>query len=192
MSSKKNPTPYPDRPAIIRAARSGDESLFDRLTEEDRALYLLYRDFPLAGEPALSAAPANWVRKAMAIPEVSSARSIMRRLAGVLIFDSWAGLPAIGTRSTATEERRLRFAADHISLDLRAEHRRGGWQFTARLSGLAAETLPVMLADRQEVFADTEGFYHWTSPAPPVQISLKSPTYLIELAEITWHPDSRS
>lgn len=191
MDSKKDPTAYPDRPTIIKAARAGDESLLGRLTEADRLLFFLYRDFPLAGEPMLSSAPENWVRKAMAIPEADTQPSLVRRLAGVLTFDSWASLPAVGTRSSAIDERRLRFAADQLTLDIRAEHHRRTWQFTARVYGLGADAVaPTLVVEDSEVFADTDGFYHWTSPTPPVRISLKSPSYLIELAEISWQPHS--
>lgn len=193
MDSKKNPTAYPDRPAIIKAARAGDESLLGRLTDEDRLLFFLYRDFPFAGKPMLASTPEALVARAMAVSGADRQPSLLRRLAGVLTFDSWAGLPAVGTRSTVVDERRLRFAADDLTLDIRAEHRRGSWQFTAKVYGQAADTeAPTLIAGEVEVSAGTDGFYHWISPTPPVRISLKSPTYLIELAEISWQPHSHN
>ena len=141
MTRSDNKPPYPNRPAILAAAKAGDLAVRKRLTPDDQIFFDLVAIYPVAGEAPLSSAPAAWIKQAAALAEAGRQPSRLTRLIGPLTFDSWTHQPALGTRSVAAAERRIRFEADPFKLDLRAEFRSGEWHFVGRLVA-APESAP--------------------------------------------------
>ena len=187
MTKSDKKPPYPNRPAIIAAAKAGDLALRKRLTPDDQLFFDLVTAYPVAGEAPLSSAPAAWIKKAAALAETSRQPSRLARLLGALTFDSWTHQPALGTRSVAAAERRIRFEAEGLKLDLRAELRSGRWHFVARVIAEEHPAAPyTLVADGVEVYPDDNGFYHWSSPNPPATVVLQSDSTTVELAPLSW------
>jgi hypothetical protein len=184
--SDKKP-PYPNRPAIITAAKAGDLALRKQLTPDDQLFFDLVAAYPVAGEAPLSSAPAAWIKRAAALADSARQPSRLARLLGALTFDSWSQQPALGTRSVAAAERRVRFEAEGLKLDLRAELRSGQWHFVARIVAAEQPDSPyTLVANDVEVYPDDNGFYHWSSPNPPATVVLKSDDTTVELAPLSW------
>ena len=187
MTKSDKKPPYPNRPAILAAAKAGDLSVRELLTPEDQLFFDLAAAYPVTGEAPLSSAPAAWIKRAAALADPNREPSRLARLLARLTFDSWSHQPAMGTRSVASAERRIRFEADGVKLDLRAELRSGAWYFIARIVAAPDESSTcTLVADGTEVFPDNNGFYHWSSPQPPETIVLTSESTTVELASLSW------
>ncbi|MCM2271612.1 MAG: hypothetical protein NDJ18_03530, partial [candidate division Zixibacteria bacterium] len=64
---------------------------------------------------------------------------------------------------------------------------------TAQVTGdMVTPELVRLLADKQEVTANTSGFYEWSSIKPPKHIRIKADDLRLELPELLWKPSSRT
>lgn len=186
MSKREKEPIYPNRPAVLTAARTGDLAVRKQLTPEDQLYFDLAARFDVVGEIPLSSAPAAWIKRAGSLADPQPTRSRLARLIGKLTFDSWSHQPALGTRSVASAERRVRFEADGLKLDLRAELHSGAWHFVGRIVVQPDEESYRLVANDEEIFADDTGFFHWSSPNPPSTVALVSGNTTVELAALSW------
>lgn len=147
--------------------------------------------YPLAGRLPLTEPPASWVAKAieLASPAIGAIEKL-RKLVGKLVFDSWVLPLPVTARGLPPENRRLRFEAEQIMFDLRAERHPGGWSFVAQAtspSGLVRE----MRTGRKRLRPDENGIFQWTDRQPPRKVTLQIDDVLLELPELTWKPPRR-
>ena len=92
---------------------------------------------------ALPSAPVELVQRAVDAwqaaqpsPLQAAAREVLRRVAAVLSFDSWAAAPvAYGVRSAGHDVRHLLFSADGRDIDLRLAPRDGRFALTGQVLG---------------------------------------------------------
>lgn len=153
-----------------------------------RELVELFRTFAVAGRLRLPDAPAGWIAKAEAIAIQRNPLEQLKRLVGDLILDTW-GMPApVGVRGPgALDQRRLRFHAEDIELDLRAERRAKGWALIAQASVSAGHGEKAWLeVDGKTHFAGADGLYQWWSPRPPKRILFGIGSRMVELPELAW------
>ena len=187
---------HPTRQELMSAAKARSSRIAAHLgaCEDCRQLFEMFTAFPVAGEIALPDAPTGWIIKARSIAVSSNPLFAIKGLAAKLSFDSWKIPHAVGVRSQGGEQdRRLRFEVGSMVLDLRAEKGTSGWDFTAQVTGeMVSPELVRLLADKQEVTANTSGFYEWSSIRPPKYIRIKADDLQLELPELSWKPSSRT
>lgn len=176
------------RKELIELAQKQPERLPGHLTEcvECREMVELFRIYAVANRPPLPDAPKAWVDKAVAIMKGAGVRSKLKRLSAVITFDSWAAPQPVGVRSeAASEHRRLRFTADDIVFDLRAERLQKSWVLVAQVKS-KSDVAVVLEADKKVISPDKSGLYQWSGTKPPRRISLKSDAFDIRLPELVW------
>lgn len=174
---------------LLKAAqeRSGSyQAHLDSCAECRNELKLLAR-YVVAGKVALPEPPEVWVTKAiaLAVPKPSLAKRLGAIIAE-LTFDSWS-LPApAGVRGMAPlTQRRLRFTAEPVTLEIRAEKKTQQWSFVAQTGGVSPEKCVLEVAGAK-LRADAEGFIQWTSKTPPRSLILTAGDLVIEAPELSW------
>lgn len=153
-----------------------------------RELVELFRTYAVAGKLPLSDAPSGWIARAQAVAEPRKPLEHLKRLLADLILDTW-GMPVpVGVRGSGTlDQRRLRFRAEEIELDLRAERRAKSWSLIAQASLPAEHDEKTWLeVDGQVYFAGEDGVYQWWSARPPKRILLGIGGRMVVLPELTW------
>jgi hypothetical protein len=160
-----------------------------RLSQADRLQAELFLRYQVANEPPLPDAPAGWRQKATELGESrSAARELLGRIAATLTFDSWATAPG-GIRSVAStmEERRLRFEANGIILDIRAERRGDSWDFVAGiLQGIAGDSKISLTVGASTIKPGETGALQWSSKRLPARLTLHIDDASVDLPEIHW------
>ncbi|MEW5923818.1 MAG: hypothetical protein AB1746_07510 [Candidatus Zixiibacteriota bacterium] len=176
------------RKELIEIAKEQPGRLPDHLAEcaECRELVELFRTYAVVNRPHLPDAPEAWIIRSTAIMTGAGIKSKLKRLKAVIAFDSWAVPHPVGVRSeVASEHRRLRFTAENIVFDLRAEHLQKSWVLVAQIKG--GSDVPIVLeADKKVIRPDKSGLYQWSGTKPPRRISLRSDEFDIRLPELVW------
>lgn len=188
---KRNPmSEHPDRTELIKAARKGDKKLLEHITScpECRQALELLQAYDFCGSAPLPDPPAAWTEKAAAIMKPSKSSRKVRAMVARLVFDSWAMPQALGVRGgSSLDERRLRFEAEGISLDLRAEKSQKEWAFVAQIvdkTGTGAT--PTLEVDSKPLPAASGSLVQWTSARPPTRISIRSADLVVHTPELKW------
>lgn len=153
-----------------------------------RELAELFRAYAVAGKLPLADAPAGWIAKAEAIAGKRNPLERFTRLMADLVLDTWS-LPApVGVRGPgALSQRRLRFRAEEIELDVRAERREKGWALIAQVSlPVESDKKTWLEVDGKVYYAGTDGLYQWWSARPPKQILFGLGGRLVVLPELAW------
>lgn len=177
------------RQELLKAVqeRSDDnQAHLDSCAECRNELKLLAR-YMVAGKVALPEPPEGWVNEAIAL--AAPKLSLARRLGGIiaeLTFDSWS-LPApAGVRGMAPlTQRRLRFTAEPLTLEIRAEKKAQQWSFVAQTAGISPEECVLEVAGAK-LRADAEGFFQWSSKTPPRSLILTAGNLVVEAPELSW------
>lgn len=181
---------HPDRKELVNAARRGEQTIKEHLDScpECRLLVDLLKTYDVAGKLPLSDPPEAWVRRAIEIMQPSGASHKVRARVAELIFDSWAMPQPVGVRGTSSlDERRVRFEAEGVSFDLRAERSRKGWAFIGQIVGKSSNwSEPVLEVDSKPVPPDAGALYQWTSSRPPRKISIRSSDLVVHMPELKW------
>lgn len=142
--------------------------------------------YQVAGKLPLTEPPDAWVARAKEIATAASPVSFIRSLLAKLVFDSWASPHPVGVRGEAAiEQRRIRFEAAPVAVDLRAEHLKSGWSFVAQVTGVELSQAQLS-ADRKLLALDEHGICQWSTPKPPRKLAVVTSTHSVELPEITW------
>jgi hypothetical protein len=103
-------------------------------------------------------------------------------------YDSWRSSPATVLRDAARGmERRLRFIAGKISLELVVERRPEGYSFVARCyRGGRPSTEYILKVGRERLQPEYRSCYFWTSRKPPRNMQLLSPFLKVDLDRVQW------
>ena len=179
-----------NRKELIEAAKKRKIPKSGHLAEcqECRNAVQLLGTFPVFGALPLNDVPKAWIDKAVSIMKNSEISYNIKNIKAKLVFDSWTTPQVIGVRGgNSTCDRRLRFKAETISFDLRAEKREKIWMFTARASGddITGDTL-IMTIGKQKFQADKSGIFEWQASRPPKKITLQTDDCTIGLPELLW------
>jgi hypothetical protein len=148
----------------------------------------LFRTFAVAGKLPLPDAPAGWIAKAEAVAGRKKPLEQLKRLVAELVFDTWEMPAPVGVRGPgALDQRRLRFRAEEIELDIRAERRAKGWALIAEASVPADNNEVTWLeVDGNTYFAGADGLYQWWSTRPPKQVQFGLGGRLVVFPELAW------
>ena len=161
---------------------------------ECRDAAVLLHSYSLAGVAHLADAPSLFIERAATIPLKKSLFENVKSIVAQLTFDSWTVAHPIGVRGeAATSDRRLRFEAEGIDFDFRAEQLKGGWAFVAQVTGASQSLERVTIqADKRELLPDSGGLFQWTANKPPKKIVLHSDDLVIEVPDLSWKkPNSK-
>ncbi|GEM_PF-749423 len=176
------------RKELLEMARDKNRKLPRHLKDcpECRQEWELLQAFPVAGQLPLPDAPSGWIEKAVALGKKDRLLGKLKTLIAELTFDSWKIPQPVGVRGDALQDqRRLRFQADKIGVDIRAEHADEGWVFVGQLSGVEIGEA-VLKVGKRTVQPDPHGFYQWSSKTPPGEIFLQAGEASIKLPKIKW------
>jgi hypothetical protein len=183
-------TSHPDRAELLKALQGPTPSVAEHLKgcSVCRELFDLLAAYPVAGELMLTSAPPAWIERAASIMSSGHIATTIRTLLARVAFDSWAVPSAVGVRSVAGgTERRLRFEAESLVFDLRAEKSAAGWDFVAQVvSDRTPAPIMQLRAGRTVIPTTPNGLYHWSSKRPPAKLALYVDGTLIELPEVPW------
>lgn len=151
-------------------------------------LFQLLSEFELAGAEPMVPSDQTAVAQLVSIAKRQKSTTGLRMALGRLTADSWNNIPALQLRNVASGvERRLRFQAGRIALEIVAERNREGWEFTARAYNRNRVTTAfVIKAGHRKFIADSSGFYYWSSERPPSTIQLLSDTQTVDFKDISW------
>ncbi|MDD4051249.1 MAG: hypothetical protein PHR28_05045 [candidate division Zixibacteria bacterium] len=153
-----------------------------------RELVELFRTFAVAGNLPLPDAPAGWIAGAEAVAEQRKPLEQLKRLVADLILDTWRMPAPVGVRGPgALDQRRLRFRAEEIEFDLRAERRVKGWALIAQTSSPTGHDEKTWLeVDGKVHFAGADGLYQWWSARPPKHILFGIGGRMVVFPELAW------
>lgn len=142
--------------------------------------------FQVAGNLPLAEPPDAWVARAMQIAKRETLVSSVKSVFAKLVFDSWACPQPVGIRGEAAiEQRRVRFEAAPVAVDIRAEHLKTGWSFVAQVTGVEYGQTQ-LVADRKLLSLDEHGICQWSHSKPPKKIAIVTTTQSVELPDIPW------
>jgi hypothetical protein len=150
------------------------------------------RSFEFAGQEKLEDAPSGWIKKAASITETKGVTARAKNIMARLTFDSWAVPQPIGVRDQShISDRRIRFQAEDIVLDFRAERQSTGWAFVAQVTAEKAADAILELG-KKRVRADTTGLFQWTSRRPLTGLIVRCGDVTITLPELSWKDPQQS
>jgi hypothetical protein len=183
------------RKELIKVARSGELPERGHLAtcEQCRNEVLLLREYYMANQKPLPDAPQAWIKKAIDIARATGAGQKIRHLLAKIVFDSWKMPYPVGVRGEESlSDRRIRFEAEGLTLDIRAEKYERNWTFVAEISGKDIAGSEVILeADSRKYVPGAGGLYQWSSKRAPKKILLHSRNSIIELPELKWQKPRR-
>jgi len=181
---------HPTRKELIIAARTGSAIPKEHLGSCGwcNEYFELLRLFEFAGELPLVDAPQSWINRAVTVAEKPDKLKTLKSLVASIAFDSWSMPVPQGIRGeTLMQERRISFGAANKTLDLRAEHRKNRWDFTARITDQSGHPVDcTLVVGKRELKADDAGFYQWSSVRPPKSFKLLTVEGEIETPELSW------
>jgi hypothetical protein len=188
---KRNPMfEHPDRAELIKEARSGSKKFREHIKScpECQLAFELLRVYDVAGSSPLPDPPVALTERAAAIMKPHKASQKVRAMVARLVFDSWAMPQPLGVRGgSSLDERRMRFEAEGISLDLRAERSQQEWAFVAEIiDSTGTETIPTLEVDSKRLPTAGESPVQWTAAKPPSKISIRSADLVIHTPELKW------
>lgn len=156
--------------------------------EECREAVHLLQVFDSTGRLPLTDAPEAWVKRAITIAGEAGLTGKIKRLTARLVFDSWTLPQPSGVRGIyAADHRRLRFEANGLSVDIRAERQKRGWECVAHVSGKIAAKTPLLLhLGKKQLPPDSGGLYQWSVKTPPTKLTFSFDDTVIELSGLTW------
>jgi hypothetical protein len=128
------------------------------------------------------------VERLSAVPLLFDVPKGARARHGKVLIDSWSATGGVALRdATAGHIRRLRLGSDDIHLDLVAERRHDGWQFTARAhAGESVSHGFVLKVDARKLLPKSGGYYHWSSRRVPRALELQSADSHVTFEQVVW------
>jgi hypothetical protein len=178
------------REEMLRAIKTGSVPFDAHLKEcpSCSEMFEFLSSIGIANRLPLEQASEDLVSRFSLIPLLVGTQKPARSISGSLRFDSWQHLPAFAARDGAKGmERRMRLKAGRITLELVAEHRPEGWEFTARVYDKREITSGFVLkTGRRKIPAGLQNCFFWSSEKPPRRIQLLSPKVLIDFGPLSW------
>lgn len=184
------------RENLIKAAKDRKSTISGHLAscQECRLELYLLRKYTMTNRIPLQDAPANLIRRAIAIASGPESIEKSKHIVARIIFDSWSVPQPIGVRGTQSlSDRRLRYEWGGLIFDLRAEKHENQWIFVAEAGGIKMADSPVILEiDKKKLSAGSSGLFHWTSKRAPGTILIHYRNTTIKLPEIKWKKPPRN
>ena len=159
--------------------------------EDCRRLVYLLKEFYVIDKDPLQDAPDDLIKKIKSLFKHKSIKKRIQISIARLTFDSWSVVQPIGVRDeSSVDSRRVRFEAENIILDIRAEQQKGCWTFVAQINDDSPEVYEnILKIGKNKLQADSDGLYQWTSKNPPKSISIHTAVKIIEIPKLLWkHP----
>lgn len=141
--------------------------------QECESLLALFRLMPDRSPLPLPNAPTGWIEKAVSIGAKSTGRTVLQRIIGVIVFDSWSAPAPAGVRGHDPDKRKLTLQLAGQTFDLLASHDQSGWLFSGRVEGEGHAALE-LIAGKTIVAPDANGFYTWESSLPPKKLVVRT------------------
>jgi len=193
---KKTASSHPSRQQMLEASKSGNIPFSNHLKHCStcRDLFEFLGSALFQRKISDEKASDRLLTECTQIPLLERSRLATKSRRGQLTSDSWVGMPAAVLRDAASGmERRIRLTCGSLVLDLVAERRPDGWDFSARVyeSRKVASRNYVLQAGRQKLLAGSRGVYTWTANHPPGIIRLLSPEQQINFDRLDWKASDR-
>jgi hypothetical protein len=181
---------HPDRAEMLKAIKSGTVPFASHLDccPACRQLFELLLHYGAAGRGPHAEPSPESVYRHIAIARLAESRRPKRTLAGSVVYDSWAQLPALQMREAALDgERRLRLAASEYSMEFIADRQLKIWDFVARVYDRDTATSEFILQiGRKKLYIRAHQCYFWSAKNPPRRIQLLSPSFRIDFGRLRW------
>jgi hypothetical protein len=156
--------------------------------DDCQRLVYLVKEYYVIGNKILPDAPESLINKVKSLIKTLGIKERSSIHLARLTFDSWSMPQPIGVRDESSmNSRRIRFEAEEIILDIRAEQQKEGWAFVAQInddSPSASEN--ILKVGKKKLHVDPDGLFQWTSKTPPKIISIQTAVKVIKLPEISW------
>ncbi len=138
---------------------------------------------PVEYEPSLES-----VYRHRAIARLVESRHPARTIGGLVVYDSWANLPAVQVRDALLEgERRMRLKAGRFTLELIGDRQLEQWEFVARVYDRTKVTPEFILqVGRKKLYARSQNCFFWSAKRPPRKVQLLSPSTRIDFGTLKW------
>lgn len=122
-----------------------------------------------------------------AIPLLSQKAENIPETAGLVLFDSWAGMAPARRDITPGHLRRVQLQAGKVTVEIVAERQKDEWEFVARIyQGDKVKHDYVIKVGRKKFLAKSGGFFHWTSKSVPRVVELLSYKRKLVFEELAW------
>ncbi len=175
---------------MMKAIETGSVPFEAHLSECENCseMFEFLSSIGIAKRLPLEKASEELISRFSLIPLLAGSQKPSKSISGDVSFDSWSQLPAFAARDGAKGmERRMRLKAGQITLELVAEHRPEGWEFTARVYDKRKVTSNYVLKiGRRKIPAGLQSCFFWSSDTPPRKIQLLSPKVLIDFGPLNW------
>ena len=175
---------------MMKAIETGKVPFGAHLEEcrDCREMFEFLASVDISNRSQLDTPSEELISRLSLIPLLSGTHKPAQTVSGRVGFDSWSQLPALAARDGAKGmERRMRLKAGRITLELVAEHRPEGWEFTARVyDGRQVTSDYVLKVGRKRIPAGLQSCFFWSSERPPKRIQLLSPKVLIDFGQLNW------
>ncbi len=179
---------------MLKAIRTGKIPFQKHLSEcsDCRRQFETFQRYDGSEDLSGDQMPEGLVQRLNAIPDILAARRPSRVVAGEIAHDSWSGVSRAQLRDGSQGlERRMRLSWDNIHLELVAERRTRGWEFTARIyEDNRVSSQYVLRVGKRELLPGTQSCYCWSSSRPPRRLCLQSAEIAIEFGGIVWSKTS--
>jgi hypothetical protein len=181
---------HPTRQELLKAIKNGNISIERHLQEciECSTLYFLLEQYSEYDSLVISRPDDEIIKRYASIPLLSATENKVKPLFGKLVFDSWAGIPALQLRDKDQDGmRRLCMRAGRIRLEIIAERQQYNWSFTARVyddDEIASGW--ILSAGRDKILPDSLGFYQWNTSKKPHSLKLFNLNNKINFKKISW------
>lgn len=126
------------------------------------------------------------ISSCLAIPR--SVKPTVRRIKGVLTYDSWSNRPAAALRDYPIGQvRYLTWKIGEFKVELVGHREHNGWQFTARAYHKSKVSSECSLqVGRRHLLPGAQGFMMWKLKNPPRRLQLNSGGKAFELELAKW------
>lgn len=186
-----NKNNHPDRVELFKAIKTKSKNVADHISwcEDCKDIFDILTLTVDQKELIDWSACEELTNKCSQIPKLISSRNPVNRITGSIKYDSWSQLQSAQLRDAAQGlERRFLLTGGIISLELVAERRPDGWDFTARVykHKKPISSQFILKAARQTVFVNTTDGFSWFSHRPPKMIQLCSPEMQISFKGLIW------
>lgn len=184
--SKKHPGPAEMRKAIFTGQVPFQRHL--DVCEECRDIFKAMQDFGIPRDFSIEYPQPEAVRRFHSIRLLDSKQSYTDIKPGIILFDSWAGVPQHQIRDSEPGLiRSLCLKADEVTFDFVCERIQKGWAFTGRVFEFGDAVMHwILQVGNKKILPKSLGYYHWTSNRSPRTIRLLSAKTRIDFEKVVW------
>lgn len=181
---------HPTRQELLKVVRKGSIAVKKHLQDciECSTLYFLLEQYSEYDSLVISKPDHEIIKRYSSIPLLVLTRNKVKPLLGKLVFDSWAGMPALQLRDKDLDGmRRLCLQAGQIRLEIIAERQQYNWSFTARVYDIDEIASGwILSAGGKKILPNSLGFYQWSTSRKPHNLRLFNLNNKIHFKKILW------